>query len=185
MERRAFSRRAVALGVALATGAQARQRAGGDGGIPRRTARTTRLFKSPGLLSQCVGRHDRRAGSDRLRILGHAEALVEPPQSRAALAATGRRRSRRRRGRRERCWQQDVGLPGLRQRLRRARQRRSPRFQVDLHSAQVSHRQIPLSLDGRGGGCHGVKWHDGKLWSPHCGSAASFASIRRPGCPRP
>jgi streptogramin lyase len=37
-------------------------------------------------------------------------------------------------------------------------------FQVDLSSKQISHRQIPLSIDGNGGGCHGVKWHNGKLW---------------------
>jgi len=37
-------------------------------------------------------------------------------------------------------------------------------FQVDMSSNQVSHRQIPLSIDGNGGGCHGVKWHNGKLW---------------------
>jgi hypothetical protein len=37
-------------------------------------------------------------------------------------------------------------------------------FQIDMSSNQVSHRQIPLSIDGNGGGCHGVKWHNGKLW---------------------
>jgi hypothetical protein len=37
-------------------------------------------------------------------------------------------------------------------------------FQVDLNGKQISHRQIPLSIDGRGGGTHGVKWHKGKLW---------------------
>jgi hypothetical protein len=37
-------------------------------------------------------------------------------------------------------------------------------FQVDMNSHEVTHRQIPLSIDGNGGGCHGVKWHDGKLW---------------------
>jgi len=37
-------------------------------------------------------------------------------------------------------------------------------FQVKMNSEQVNHRQIPLSIDGRGGGCHGVKWHKGKLW---------------------
>ena len=37
-------------------------------------------------------------------------------------------------------------------------------FQVDQNSKQLSHRQIPLSIDGRGGGTHGVKWHKGKLW---------------------
>jgi hypothetical protein len=37
-------------------------------------------------------------------------------------------------------------------------------FQVDMNSKQISHRQIPLSIDGNGGGCHGVKWQNGKLW---------------------
>jgi hypothetical protein len=37
-------------------------------------------------------------------------------------------------------------------------------FQVDMNGKQISHRQIPLSIDGRGGGTHGVKWHEGKLW---------------------
>jgi len=37
-------------------------------------------------------------------------------------------------------------------------------FQVDQNSKQITHRQIPLSIDGRGGGTHGVKWHKGKLW---------------------
>ena len=37
-------------------------------------------------------------------------------------------------------------------------------FQVDLKGRQISHRQIPLSLDGNGGGCHGLQWHKGKLW---------------------
>ena len=33
-----------------------------------------------------------------------------------------------------------------------------------MSSKQISHRQIPLGIDGNGGGCHGVKWHNGKLW---------------------
>ena len=37
-------------------------------------------------------------------------------------------------------------------------------FQVDMNSKELSHRQIPLSIDNNGGGCHGVKWHEGKLW---------------------
>src|SRR5687768_7487612 len=32
-------------------------------------------------------------------------------------------------------------------------------FQLDMNGRQLSHRQIPLSPDGRGGGTHGVKWH--------------------------
>jgi len=37
-------------------------------------------------------------------------------------------------------------------------------FQVDLSGKELSHRQIPLSLDGNGGGCHGLQWDNGKLW---------------------
>jgi hypothetical protein len=37
-------------------------------------------------------------------------------------------------------------------------------FQVDLTGRELSHRQIPLSLDGHGGGCHGLQWDNGKLW---------------------
>ena len=37
-------------------------------------------------------------------------------------------------------------------------------FQVDMNSKLVSHRQIPLGPASDGGGCHGVMWHDGKLW---------------------
>ena len=37
-------------------------------------------------------------------------------------------------------------------------------FQVDMNSKLVSHRQIPLGPADNGGGCHGLFWHDGKLW---------------------
>ena len=37
-------------------------------------------------------------------------------------------------------------------------------FQVDMNSKLVSHRQIPLGPADNGGGCHGGMWHDGKLW---------------------
>jgi sugar lactone lactonase YvrE len=42
----------------------------------------------------------------------------------------------------------------------------SPRgiFQIDGNGKLIRERQIPLSLDGYGGGCHGLQWHDGKLW---------------------
>jgi hypothetical protein len=35
---------------------------------------------------------------------------------------------------------------------------------VDMNSDELSHRQIPLNIAGNGGGCHGLQWHDGKLW---------------------
>ncbi|MFN7935709.1 MAG: hypothetical protein U0R19_20440 [Bryobacteraceae bacterium] len=38
-------------------------------------------------------------------------------------------------------------------------------FQVDMNSKLISHRQIPLGLPGQdGGGSHGAKWDNGKLW---------------------
>ena len=57
-------------------------------------------------------------------------------------------------------------------------------FQVDLNSRQISHRQIPLSIDGKGGGCHGVKSRTASSGLPPCAWAAFCVSIRRRGCPR-
>ena len=37
-------------------------------------------------------------------------------------------------------------------------------FQVDMDGKVISHRQIPLGPPDNGGGCHGVMWHEGKLW---------------------
>jgi sugar lactone lactonase YvrE len=37
-------------------------------------------------------------------------------------------------------------------------------FQIDPNGRELGHRQIPLSLNGDGGGCHGLKFRDGKLW---------------------
>jgi hypothetical protein len=37
-------------------------------------------------------------------------------------------------------------------------------FQTDMNSKLVRHLQIPLGHAQDGGGCHGAQWHDGKLW---------------------
>jgi hypothetical protein len=37
-------------------------------------------------------------------------------------------------------------------------------FQTDMNSKTVSHRQIPLGPVDNGGGCHGLMWHEDKLW---------------------
>jgi hypothetical protein len=37
-------------------------------------------------------------------------------------------------------------------------------YQTDLNSKTVSHRQIPLGPVNDGGGCHGLMWHEDKLW---------------------
>jgi len=37
-------------------------------------------------------------------------------------------------------------------------------YQTDMNSKTISHRQIPLGPVDNGGGCHGLMWHEGKLW---------------------
>jgi len=37
-------------------------------------------------------------------------------------------------------------------------------YEVDMNGRTVSHRQIPLGPADNGGGCHGLMFHDGKLW---------------------
>ncbi len=37
-------------------------------------------------------------------------------------------------------------------------------YQVALDGRVLAHRQIPLGPTDNGGGCHGAKFHDGKLW---------------------
>jgi hypothetical protein len=37
-------------------------------------------------------------------------------------------------------------------------------FQTDMNSRLVRHLQIPLGYPDNGGGTHGAQWHDGKLW---------------------
>jgi hypothetical protein len=169
MERRTFLSSGVALSVALAAGAQARQRAGGDGGVRRRTARTTRLFKSPGLYPNALAVMTDAPGglwigqqkiSPQSAPTYQLPADPDPDESawlvdwNGKLLQTVKTRSRNTSGMAygNGCvWMGANAEPyGI--------------FQVDVHSTQVSHRQIPLSLDGKGGGCHGVKWHDGKLW---------------------
>jgi hypothetical protein len=37
-------------------------------------------------------------------------------------------------------------------------------FQTDMNSKLIRHLQIPLGPSDNGGRCHGAKWHDGKIW---------------------
>jgi streptogramin lyase len=37
-------------------------------------------------------------------------------------------------------------------------------YEVDLNGRLISHHQIPLGPANNGGGCHGLLYHDGKLW---------------------
>ncbi|MGD9905146.1 MAG: hypothetical protein AB7U83_16900 [Vicinamibacterales bacterium] len=169
MDRRAFLSTGLALGVAsTATRAQPRG-AGGEGGIPTRRAKTTTLFKSPGLYPNALAVMTDAPGGlwigqQKVNAQGARtyQLPADPDPDEAAwlvdwngrLLQTVTTRSRNTSGMAygNGCvWMGANAEPyGI--------------FQVDLQSRQITHRQIPLSLDGRGGGCHGVKWHDGKLW---------------------
>jgi hypothetical protein len=37
-------------------------------------------------------------------------------------------------------------------------------FQTDMNSKQISHRQLPFGPKEDGGSCHGASWENGKLW---------------------
>ncbi len=165
MERRAFLSSGVAVGVALASGAQARQR----GAVPTRTARTTKLFASPGLYPNALAVMTDAPGG---LWIGQQKVSAQSAQTYQLPADADPDES---------AWLVDWNGKLLRTVTTRSRNTSGMAygngcvwmganaepygiFQVDLKSTQVSHRQIPLSLDGKGGGCHGVKWHDGKLW---------------------
>jgi streptogramin lyase len=170
----------VGLGLNLTSAAVALARQGGTTvdrasggargtGVPARTARTTRMFKSPGLYPNAlavmtdppgglwIGQQKVTAASAKTYNL----PLEKDPEEAAwlvdwngKLIKTVTTNSRNTSGLAygDGCvWMGANAEPfGI--------------FQVDMNARQVSHRQIPLSIDGRGGGTHGVKWHNGKLW---------------------
>ena len=179
MKRREFLAAGLALNVASTVIAQAQQggaapdRAGGGGrgrgATPKRMAKTTRMFKSPGMYPNAlavmtdgpgglwIGQQKitpSNAQTYNLPVLpdiSEAAWLVDwngkllktvttPSRNTSGMAYGGG------------CvWMGANSEPyGI--------------FQVDMNNKLISHRQIPLSIDGSGSGCHGVKWHDGKLW---------------------
>jgi hypothetical protein len=169
LKRRAFLAAGLALNASAVGTALARQGGATDRAIPRRSAKTTRLFKSPGLYPNALAVMTDAPGglwigqqkvSPQSSVTYQLPADPDPDESawlvdwKGTLLQTVKTRSRNTSGMAygNGCvWMGANAEPyGI--------------FQVDLRSTQVSHRQIPLSLDGRGGGCHGVKWHDGKLW---------------------
>ncbi len=179
MKRREFLAAGLALSSTVIAHAQqggaAPDRAGGGGGgrgrgaTPKRMAKTTRIFKSPGMYPNAlavmtdgpgglwIGQQkitESNAKTYNLPVLpdiSEAAWLVDwngkllktvttPSRNTSGMAYGGG------------CvWMGANSEPfGI--------------FQVDMNSKLISHRQIPLSIDGSGSGCHGVKWHDGKLW---------------------
>ena len=180
MKRRDFLAAGLGLSVATAAIAQAQQggaspepagRGGGGrgrGATPARTAKTTKLFKSPGnypnaLAVMTDGPGGLWIGQQKITSPNSPYGLpADPDPDEAAwlvdwtgkLVKTVNTHSRNTSGMAYGAgcvWMGANSAPfGI--------------FQVDLNSKEVTHRQIPLSIDGNGGGCHGVKWHDGKLW---------------------
>ena len=170
MKRREFLAAGLALNIGSTAIALAQQGGGrGRGATPARTAKTTRMFKSPGLYPNAlavmtdapgglwIGQQKITASNSKTYGLP-----IEKDPSEAAwlvdwngkLVKTVTTNSRNTSGMAygNGCvWMGANAEPyGI--------------FQVDMNSKQITHRQIPLSIDGNGGGCHGVKWHDGKLW---------------------
>jgi hypothetical protein len=164
----------AAVALAQQGGGAGPARAGGGGGrgrgsIPNKTAKTTRMFKSPGMYPNAlavnsdapgglwIGQQKITASNSKtynLPVLPDPDeaawlvdwngkllkTVMTPARNTSGMAYGGG------------CvWMGANAEPyGI--------------FQVDMNSKLVSHRQIPLSIDGSGSGCHGVKWHDGKLW---------------------
>jgi hypothetical protein len=153
------------LGAGLALGGQ-RALAQRGSSVPRRVAKTTKLFKSPpgfpnaidvtpeGLWiaeQKMAGEQAKQYGVPEPKDLAEAAWLVDwngkvlktvmtPSRNTSGMAVGGGY-----------IWMGANTAPqGI--------------FQVDMDGKVISHRQIPLGPADNGGGCHGVMWHDGKIW---------------------
>ena len=143
--------------------------AGGRGRVPARVAKTTKLFKSPGMYPNAlavmtdapgglwIGQQKITASNSKtynLPVLPEADEAAWLVDWNGKLVKTVMTPSRNTSGMAYGggcVWMGANSEPfGI--------------FQVDMNSKLISHRQIPLSIDGSGSGCHGVKWHNGKLW---------------------
>jgi hypothetical protein len=184
MKRREFLATTVALNLGAAAAALAQQggatpdragrgaRGGGGGGrgnVQRRSCKTTRLFKSPGLYPNALAVMTDGSGG-----LWIGQQKITASNSETYKLPVDKDPS-------EAAWLVDWNGKLIKTVTTQARNTSGMAygngcvwmganadpwgiFQVDMNSKQISHRQIPLSLDSNGGGCHGVKWHNGKLW---------------------
>ena len=187
MKRREFLAAGLALNIgsaiALAQGGATPDRAGrgarggggaaagegrGRGATPKRSAKTTKLFKSPGLYPNALAVMTDGSGGlwiGQQKVTAPNSPYGVPPDPNPDEAAwlvdwngkllkTVTTHSRNTSGMaygNSFVWMGANAAPfGI--------------FQVDMNSKELSHRQIPLSIDNNGGGCHGVKFHEGKLW---------------------
>jgi streptogramin lyase len=182
MKRREFLATAIALNLGSAAALLASQaiatpdrggrgaRGGGGGGrgnVQRRSCKTTRLFKSPGLYPNALAVMtdgsgglwigQQKAGANNAygvpadKDPNEAAWLVDWNGKLVKTVTTNSRNTSGMAYGNGCVWMGANADPyGI--------------FQVDMNSKQIAHRQIPLSIDNNGGGCHGVKWHNGKLW---------------------
>jgi hypothetical protein len=122
--------------------------------IPRRKARTTKMFKAPGLYPNGLA-----VAPEGLWI---AQQIEPPGADEAAwlvdwngkLLKTVMTRSRTTSGM---AYGNDCIWMG-------ANSAPEGFFQTDMNSKTLRHLQIPLGQPDNGGGTHGAQWHDGKIW---------------------
>lgn len=175
MRKRDFLAAGLGLGAGLAAStllAQAQAPAAGGGGRGRGAvkavrARTTRMFRSPGLYPNGLA-----VAPEGLWI---GQQKVSPSVARDWGMTVPSDRD-------EAAWLVDWNGKLLRTVMTPCRNcsgtafgggslwmasNESPRgiFQIDAASGKlIRERQIPLAMGDWGGGCHGVQWHEGKLW---------------------
>ena len=156
-------------GTSAAGGARAGGEGRGRGAIPSRSAKTTRMFKAPGLYPNALAVMTDAPGG-----LWIGQQKITKDNSQTYNLPIEKDPD-------EAAWLVDWNGKLLKTVMTHSRNTSGMAygdgcvwmgansdpygiFQVDMNSKQLSHRQIPLSIDGKGGGTHGVKWHDGKLW---------------------
>ena len=173
MRKRDFLAAGLGLGASLmASAAMApvwAQAAGGRGALPTRTAKTTNLFKAPGVYPNAM--------SSSPQGLWLAQQLLTESEAQDAGVPYSRPNK-------EKVWLVDMNGKVLQTRESNAinvsglavgggslwvcsntSDAASGIHQVDIASGrQTAHRQIPLSPNNVSGGNHGAKWRDGKLW---------------------
>ena len=172
MKRREFLAAGLGLSLAPAAVVLAQGVAGGGqgrGGVPRRVAKTTRMFKSPGMWPNALA-----VMSDAPGGLWIGQQKITPANAKTYNQPVPSDPS-------EAAWLVDWSGKLVKTVVTPSRNCSGMAyggghiwmganadpfgiFQVDLNGKLISHRQIPLSIDGRGGGTHGVKWHNGKIW---------------------
>ncbi len=166
MERREFLAAGALAGLAIGLEGVGIGRAQGRRQIQRRQAKTTRMFKAPGMYPNAlaVAPEGLWIGQQKLSV-PQAEQFHEPVPT----------------DRNEAAWLVDWNGKLLKTVITESRNtsgmaygdncvwmmaNTAPEgvFQTDMNSKLVRHLQIPLAPSNDGGGSHGAQWHDGKLW---------------------